>query len=153
MWCFICTHIFLEDVSHPPEKWFSFGGGGSEWYLKGANANLIHEALSCRERRNTPNHRQRTRLTRRSRRITFPPAFVNKDVKPRGVPYSNVCKTFLPESVLAPRWRCVNCVPVCLYEIRILLRLAGCGWCWGGSIMELIAKCKEWRWVEIDHEM
>lgn len=153
MWCFICTHIFLEDVSHPPEKRLSLGGGGSEWYLKGANANLIHEALSCRERRNTPNHRQRTQLTRRSRRITFPPAFVNKDVKPRGVPYSNVCKTFLPESVLAPRWRCVNCVPVCLYEIRILLRLAGCGWCWGGSIMELIAKCKEWRWVEIDHEM
>ena len=23
----------------------------------------------------------------------------------------------------------------------------------GGSIMELIAKCKKWRWVENDHEM
>ena len=123
-------HILFKDISHLPGKGF-FLGGGSEWYLKGTNANLIHEALSCRERRNASNHRQRTRLTRRSRRIIFPPAFITKDVKPRGVPYSNVCKTFLPESVLAPRWRCVNCVPACLYEIRVLLRLAGwCWWCW-----------------------
>lgn len=54
-------------------------------------------------------------------------AFITEGVKLWGVLYSNVCKIFRApaESVLAARWRCENCVTVCLYEIRLLLRLKG----------------------------